>query len=96
MVGQRFKYTNIDREEQSRELRKSLHLLELARIVQRVPHSDANGVPLGAEENDRHFKTIFLDVGLLCRACGLRMADIQSAHDILLINSGAVCTTRVR
>jgi len=91
MVGQKFKYTNIDREEQSRELRKSLHLLELARIVHRIPHSDANGVPLGAEENDRHFKTIFLDVGLLCRACGLRMTDIQSAGDMMLINSGAVC-----
>jgi len=91
LVGQKFKYTNIDREEQSRELRKSLHLLELARIVYRVLHSDANGVPLGAEENDRQFKTVFLDVGLLCRACGLRMADFQRTGDVLLINSGAVC-----
>jgi hypothetical protein len=91
LVGQKFKYTNIDREEQSRDLRKSLHLLELARIVHRVPHSDANGIPLGAEEKGRHFKTIFLDVGLLCRACGLRMTDIQSTQDMMLINSGAVC-----
>lgn len=91
MVGQKFKYTNIDREEQSRELRKSLHLLELARIVRTVPHSDAHGIPLGAEVNDRHFKTLFLDVGLLCRACGLSMTDVRTARDLMLINSGAVC-----
>lgn len=91
MVGQKLKYTTLDREEQSRELRKSLHLLEMARIIRRIPHSDANGIPLGAEVNDRHFKTVFLDVGLLCRACGVSITDIHTARDVMLINSGAVC-----
>ena len=91
LVGQKFKYTNLDREEQSRELAKAIDMLELARIIRRILHSDANGIPLGAEINERYFKVLFLDVGLLCRACGLSMTDIHDAGDIMLINSGAVC-----
>jgi len=48
-------------------------------------------VPLGAEINERYFKTLFLDVGLVCRICGLSMADIQGMEDMMLINSGAIC-----
>jgi len=74
----------------SRDLKKTLYLLEGARIVYQVLHSDANGIPLGAETNDRYFKTIFLDVGLVCRRCGLTMNDIQSADDVMLVNSDAI------
>jgi hypothetical protein len=91
LVGQKFKYTNLDRQQQSRELAKTIDMLELARVIRRVQHSDANGIPLGAEINERDFKILFLDVGLLCRACGLSMADVHNAGDIMLINSGAVC-----
>ena len=91
LVGQKFKYTNLDRQEQSRELAKAIDMLELARIIRRILHSDANGIPLGAEVNERYFKILFLDVGLLCRSCGLSMTDIHNASDIMLINSGAVC-----
>jgi len=91
IVGQKLKYTQIDREEKSRDIKNALHLLESARIVSRVLHTGANGLPLGAEASDKHFKTIFLDVGLICRACGLTMADIQNTDDIMLVNSGAIC-----
>lgn len=91
LVGQKFKFTNLDRQEQSRELAKAIDMLELARVIYRISHSDANGIPLGAEVNERDFKILFIDVGLLCRACGLSMTDIHNAGDIMLINSGAVC-----
>lgn len=91
LVGQKLKYTQIDKEEKSRDIKHALHLLELARIAYRVLHTGANGLPLGAEANDKHFKAIFLDVGLICRACGLSMADMQNADDIMMVNSGAVC-----
>lgn len=91
LVSQKFKYSQVDREEKSRDIKDALHKLECARVVHRVVHSDANGVPLGAEINDKYFKTIFLDVGLLCRGAGITMADIQSADDVMMINSGQVC-----
>ncbi len=91
LVGQKFKYSQVDRDEKSRDIKDALHKLECARVVHRVVHSDANGVPLGAEINDRYFKTVFLDVGLLCRGAGITMGDIQSADDLMMINSGQVC-----
>lgn len=91
LIGQKFMYTNVDREEKSRDLKQALHLLEMARVVYRVLHTDANGLPLGAEINERYFKTLFLDVGLVCRICGLSMADFQGVEDMMLINSGGIC-----
>ncbi|MDH4202243.1 MAG: ATP-binding protein [Phycisphaerae bacterium] len=91
LVGQKVKYTQIDREEKSRDLKQSLYQLELAKIMYRVIHSDANGVPLGAEVNDKYYKPLLLDVGLLCRSVGLTMSEIQSAENLMMINSGQVC-----
>ena len=91
LVGQKLQYTQIDREEKSRDLKEALHKLELAKIVHRVVHSDANGVPLGAEVNEKYFKPIFLDVGLLCRSIGITMSDMQSADDLMMVNSGQIC-----
>ena len=46
---------------------------------------------MSAEADERKFKTLFLDVGLLCRACGLGLLEFEKAQDIMLVNSGAVC-----
>lgn len=91
LVGQKLKYTQIDRDEKSRDLKDALHKLELAKILHRVIHTDANGIPLGAEMNDKYFKPIFLDVGLLCRRTGITMSDMQSIDAFMMINSGQVC-----
>ena len=91
LIGNKMKYTQIDREEKSRSLKQALCQLENARIVYRVAHSHATGIPLRACVKEEHFKTIFLDVGLMCHACGLSMDDIQSASEALFINRGAVC-----
>lgn len=90
LVGQKFKYSEVDRDERSRSLSRALDLLCLARVAHRVNHSDANGLPLRAEINDRDFKVIFMDVGLLCRSCGLNLADVEAAGNMMLVNSGAV------
>lgn len=90
LVGQKFKYSGVDRDERARSLARALDLLCLARVAHRVHHSDANGLPLGAEVNDRDFKVLFMDVGLLCRSCGLNLADVEAASDMMLVNSGAV------
>ncbi len=90
-VGQKFKYVNIDRHQRAAALSKALHLICLARVATRIHHSSANGIPLGAEINDKKFKVIFLDVGLMSTACGLNLLDFEKAEDILLVNSGAVC-----
>jgi hypothetical protein len=49
LAGSKFSYSRVDREERSRELSRALDLLRLAGVANRVRHSSANGVPLGAE-----------------------------------------------
>lgn len=91
LVGRKFKYSQVDRDERSRELGFALDLLARARVAHRVRHTAANGAPLGAEADDRSFKVLFMDVGLLCRACGLGILDLEEAGDLMAVNSGAVC-----
>jgi predicted AAA+ superfamily ATPase len=91
LVGRKFMYSIIDREERSRDLGLALDMLFRARVAHRVRHTAANGVPLGAEADDRSFKVLFMDVGLLCRSRGLSVLDVEGAGDVLGVNSGAVC-----
>lgn len=94
-VGMKFKYVNIDRVEQAKEIQKSLNLLELAKIAYPVRNSACNGIPLGAETDARTFKMLFLDVGLMLNSCGLSMLDLEKAGDVMLVNSGAVAEQAV-
>lgn len=91
LVGRKFMFSHVDHEDRARELGAALELLCLARVAYKVRHSHGNGVPLGAEADDRTFKALFLDVGLLCRACGVRVLDVEKAEDPMLVNAGAVC-----
>ncbi len=91
LVGGKFKYSHVDRTAQARDVGAALRRLCLARIACKVHHSSSNGVPLGAEIDERKFKVLFLDVGLLCRACGLSLLDFEKAGDVMLVNAGAVC-----
>jgi uncharacterized protein len=56
-------------------LKTALELLELSRIVTLVRHSSANGIPLGAEASERHFKPLLLDIGLCNNLCGLSLPE---------------------
>jgi predicted AAA+ superfamily ATPase len=94
-VGRKFKYVNIDRDEQAKEIQKSLNLLELAKIAYPVRHSACNGIPIGAETDERTFKILFLDVGLMLNSCGLSLLDLKKADDVMLVNSGALAEQAV-
>ncbi len=77
-LGEKFKYVNIDRNDRAQQIEKVLRLLEMAKILYRVKHSSGNGVPLGAQVNEKKFKLLFLDVGLMASACGMTMMDIET------------------
>jgi hypothetical protein len=89
MVGRKFKYASISREYRSSELNTALQQLCMARIVTKVIHSSANGVPLGAEVNSRVFKILYMDIGLLCSALGLNLLALNR-ESLDLVNSGVL------
>ncbi len=74
-IGRKVRYVNIDRETRAGDLRTALELLELAGFVSLVRRSSANGVPLGAEASDGHFKPLLLDIALCGNLCGLSLTD---------------------
>ena len=89
-AGRKFKYSEADRDLRSRELSAALDRLCKARVATKIRRCSGNGVPMGAEADDRAFKAAFLDVGMLCSACGLDVARIGDARDLTVVNGGAV------
>lgn len=91
LIGQRLKYVNIDRHDQARNLSHALTLLCRALVIFRIHHTSGNGIPLRAEIEETSYKPLFLDVGLMCSACGLNLLDFETATDLLQINQGSIC-----
>lgn len=90
LLGQKFVYSNVNPQITAAAVKQSLYLLEKAKLITCVMSTAANGVPLSAEVNEKFFKTIFLDVGLVSASLGLSLAHINTVHDITLINQGAI------
>jgi predicted AAA+ superfamily ATPase len=86
-VGRKLKFVNVSREERAADVRQGLEFLTHSRVVHVIYHTSANGLPLGAERDDRHFKPLFLDVGLVNRMCGL---DLVGAEELITVNEGAL------
>ncbi len=86
-VGRKLKYVNVSADRRAAEVRAALDLLAKGRVVHLVYHSSANGVPLGAEVNEKRFKALFLDCGLANRVCGLPLVP---ADGVLTVNEGAL------
>jgi len=89
MVGRKFKYSHVDNTIQSRELKEALELLEKAGVVYRVKRTGGEGIPLEANADERHFKAVFLDIGLMQNLCGLNSETLMT-EDFIQVNTGAV------
>ena len=89
MAGRKFKYVQVSREHRAAELADALQHLCMARVASKVHRSAANGVPLAAEASERHFKCLYMDVGLMCAALGLNLLDL-GREDLTLVNNGVV------
>jgi len=90
LIGQTLKYTNIDRESKSTQIREALEDLQLARVIHLVYHSHSNGLPLRAQIDLKIFKVIFLDIGLQCAALKLTSLEVINGPDWAWINRGSL------
>ena len=88
-AGHKVKYSNISAGDQSATLRRDIELLAMARVISKVTHSHCLGLPLQAEAQERVFKLIFLDVGLMNALCGLSWSVLASRSATDLINAGS-------
>ena len=89
-AGLKVKYSNISREEQSATLKKDLELLCMSRVISRVVHSHCSGLPLQASLDERIYKLLFLDIGLMNAISGLNWRTLSQLDEQKLINEGAI------
>lgn len=89
-TGNKFVYYNAIPSGSVQQVKDALELLILAGLVIPVTHTNANGIPLGAEANDKKRKMILLDTALYQRINGLDLSEILISNDFSLINKGNI------
>ncbi len=89
-VGKKIKYSQYSSQDKSATIKADIDILCMARILSKVVHSHANGLPLQAEIEEKIYKLIFLDIGLMNAISGLGWNDIAQISEIKLINEGTI------
>lgn len=79
----KFVYNRVDAEANAAQVKTALDTLILAGLLCPVTHTAANGVPLGAETNEKCRRMLFCDTGLLQRVMGLDLAPLFASDDLL-------------
>lgn len=59
-------------------------------LLQKVPSTHAQGLPLEAEAASNVFKSIFLDIGLMQYICGISSNEFLNQKDLLVIYRGGL------
>lgn len=90
LMGKKLIYSHITPNYRSNDLAKVVEQLCLARIITKVFHTHANGIPLAAEKNERFFKMMLLDVGLLLTQLNLIPTEIERVKELNLVNNGVL------
>ena len=83
-IGHKFTYSKVEGDNRADEVKKALGLLCDAGIIKRVSHTSANGLPLGAEVNEKFRKYIYLDSGLLLRILDMDLGGARQLTDLIL------------
>lgn len=86
-VGRKFTYSQIPGQVKSEEAKQALSMLADAGIVKKVTYSSGNGLPLGAEANEKYAKYLYLDSGLLLRVFDLELGGSEELRRLILIDS---------
>jgi len=95
-LGSKFVYSDVNPDTEAQPsiqiptIKKALQLLCKARIAHKIEATAANGLPLGAEINDRYNKIILIDVGLCSASLGLSLDMLQTVDELGLINKGGI------
>jgi uncharacterized protein len=89
LVAKHVKYSDIDPDMDYRGLKAAVQLLIKAGIISPVYLTKANGLPLSSTQIEKHFKILFLDLGLAQAAGGAPIESLLN-HDLMQLNRGAL------
>jgi len=70
-LGNKFVYSRIIPAGKMSPVKKAFTKLSQAKVCTKILHTAGNGLPLGAESNEKFFKTLMVDIGLISVQLGL-------------------------
>lgn len=89
-IGTKVKYSQFSADVKGATIKADIDLLCRARVLTKVTHSHCSGLPLQADIEERIYKLVFLDVGLMNTICGLSWNVISHMDAQSLVNEGAI------
>ncbi len=89
-LGNKFMYSRVDPAKKQVGIKKALSMLCQAKVCTKVLHTTGNGLPLGAESNEKFFKALMLDIGLISVQLGLSSIKHSEAKNIIFSNKGGL------
>ena len=89
LIGKWLKYSTLDPETASKTLKNALRKLCEAGLIILVHATSAVGLPFITHKKEKKCKMLFLDIGLVKRACNLDL-DLLFKEELILINNGAL------
>lgn len=89
LLGKQVKYSHIDPDTLSRDIKIAINLLQKAGLLYKVCASSCSGLPLNGLINEKIFKLLFLDIGLVNRAGKINLSGLLN-EDLTLVNQGAL------
>lgn len=89
MIGEIIKYSRIDQTVRSRDLKTAIELLTLAGLICPITATNASGLPLNSLMDEKKFKLLYLDVGLVNSLSHLEPETLL-APDLLTVNRGSL------
>jgi predicted AAA+ superfamily ATPase len=89
-LGNKFIYSRVEPAKKVIQIKKALARLSQAKVCTKVLHTAGNGLPLGAESNEKFFKVLMLDIGLVSVQLGLASTRHSDAKNIIFSNKGGL------
>ena len=89
-LGNKFVYSRVDPSSKAGPIKKAFHLLCRAKVCSKVAHSTGNGLPLGAESNEKFFKALMVDIGLISAQLGISSTRRREAEALVFSNKGGL------
>ncbi len=89
-LGNKFIYSRADSSRKLTKIKNGLEKLIQARVCTKISHTSANGIPLGAMSNEKFFKILMNDIGLVSVQLGLSLTKHKKAKEIIFTNKGGL------
>ncbi len=89
-IGNKFIYNRVDPLVKSLLIKKNLSMLSQSRVFTKIMHTSGNGLPLGAESNEKFFKMLLIDIGLVSVQLGLDPTLRSRSDRLAFVNKGGI------